>query len=411
MPHLRYYRFSLYICIYLTLIIVLASATSSSEKLNIKQDQYHLNEITSSNMLPIIASHQPVVNDTAFFYKSTVSSNMSPIRKPLEGFGSPNYDSTALEGEVFYIPAGGASIPDFSNLTFGGLVYARALNVAYNASSDSFPGMGKSKWFAVRYGGKFNISNEGIYKFKLGSDDGSRLLIDGKTIIDNDGVHSFYNKSGLAYLREGVHEVELDYFQADRDAALQLSVTSPGGKEMLFQPQYGAEDAIKGNTNAEAADAFETNNHVSAIREPDRMTIGTLLGRSEMIGATHGGMMPESFEMRATVPGNHIPMIHTAPTFEIGSEMIEALPDSSEVSNSSISMPVEVDVKFLSRPGRASIFIDGKKYDKKTPSNIELDISKKHKYRIEKSGYNPYEGFIQGTDDTLIQVNLEPQKT
>ena len=35
-----------------------------------------------------------------------------------------------------------------------------------------------------------------MYTFNLGSDDGSRLLVNGKVVVNNDGVHGVVNKSG-----------------------------------------------------------------------------------------------------------------------------------------------------------------------------------------------------------------------
>jgi hypothetical protein len=44
--------------------------------------------------------------------------------------------------------------------------------------------------FAIEYKGDFRVKTPGHYKFRLMSDDGARLFIDGKMVIDNDGVHA-----------------------------------------------------------------------------------------------------------------------------------------------------------------------------------------------------------------------------
>jgi len=43
--------------------------------------------------------------------------------------------------------------------------------------------------FAMRFSGKIKIPKEGVYRFFLVSDDGSKLYIDGKEIVDHDGIH------------------------------------------------------------------------------------------------------------------------------------------------------------------------------------------------------------------------------
>jgi len=158
------------------------------------------------------------------------------------GLGAPNYDRIALQGEVFYIPQPGiSSLPNFDDLVFSRLIYTKFLNMIPQTSSIGFRDVGKSDWFVVRYGGKFDVETKGTYKFRLASDDGSRLLIDGKTIIDNDGLHSIQSKSGEVYLDYGVHDIEVDYFQGTGTAALGLFAIPPEStKEILFMPEYGA---------------------------------------------------------------------------------------------------------------------------------------------------------------------------
>jgi hypothetical protein len=67
--------------------------------------------------------------------------------------------------------------------------------------------------YAIDYSGFLNVPTEGIYAFRLSSYDGSRLIIDRSTVIDNDGVHSYTDKRGTAALAAGLHPIELQYFR------------------------------------------------------------------------------------------------------------------------------------------------------------------------------------------------------
>ena len=67
--------------------------------------------------------------------------------------------------------------------------------------------------YAISYSGFLNVPTDGIYQFRLSSYDGSRLIIDGNTVIDNDGVHSYTDKRGHAALSKGPHPIELQYFR------------------------------------------------------------------------------------------------------------------------------------------------------------------------------------------------------
>ena len=118
--------------------------------------------------------------------------------------------------------------------------YTKVLDIPTRSFTTGFPGVtDRFEWFAIRYTGVFNVDTVGDYAFRLVSDDGSRLFIDGKMIIDNDGVHPTQSVSGNAYLTSGQHSIEVDYFQGPRqEIALQFFWTPPGGSEEISEPTY-----------------------------------------------------------------------------------------------------------------------------------------------------------------------------
>ncbi len=73
---------------------------------------------------------------------------------------------------------------------------------------------------AVIFKGQIDIPKTSSYSFRLYSDDGSYLLIDGNEVIDNGGFHGNEPKDGELYLNEGKHSFEIDYFQAGGGGAL-----------------------------------------------------------------------------------------------------------------------------------------------------------------------------------------------
>jgi hypothetical protein len=155
-------------------------------------------------------------------------------------FGSINNDLNSLRGDIYYLEEGAPSLPDFSSLTPVGTIYTRTLDVPERSFTNGFPGVtDRFEWFAIRYTGSFQVDSAGDYGFRLVSDDGSRLLIDGKKIIDNDGQHPPQSQSGSVYLQSGLHQIEVDYFQGPREyVALQLFWTVPGGTETISDPRY-----------------------------------------------------------------------------------------------------------------------------------------------------------------------------
>ena len=99
-----------------------------------------------------------------------------------------------------------------------------------------FPGVtDRFEWFAIRYTGLVAFPTTGTYRFRVLSDDGTKLYIDGQLVLDNDGVHPTTEATGSIDLTAGNHEVVIEYFQGPRyEIALQLYMTVPGGREAIF---------------------------------------------------------------------------------------------------------------------------------------------------------------------------------
>ena len=85
--------------------------------------------------------------------------------------------------------------------------------------------------FAVRFSGQFEAPVEGEYTFTIESDDGSRLWIDGRELIDNDGAHPRTARSANITLAAGSHALVLTYFQRAKTGwYLGLNYSYPGNK-------------------------------------------------------------------------------------------------------------------------------------------------------------------------------------
>ena len=77
--------------------------------------------------------------------------------------------------------------------------------------------------FSIRWDTCLTVDTAVTVTFQLGSDDGSRLLIDGRAIIDHWGAHPFSTKAGVTALTPGVHHVEVQYSELNWDARIRLS--------------------------------------------------------------------------------------------------------------------------------------------------------------------------------------------
>src|SRR5207249_816448 len=90
--------------------------------------------------------------------------------------------------------------------------------------------------FGMRFECFLKIPAEGDYTFHIGSDDGSRMLIDGKQVAASDGTHPFTFGSGGAKLTAGWHELVVDYFEVGGDEELRVEFEGPGLARQSVEP-------------------------------------------------------------------------------------------------------------------------------------------------------------------------------
>ena len=86
----------------------------------------------------------------------------------------------------------------------------------------------RENYYGYRYHGYIDVPKDGIYCFYLISNDGSRLFIDGKELIENDANHGAVEEPGSVALKAGKHQILVKYFQCGGGKALKVSWSGPG---------------------------------------------------------------------------------------------------------------------------------------------------------------------------------------
>jgi outer membrane protein OmpA-like peptidoglycan-associated protein len=133
-------------------------------------------------------------------------------------FGTAGEVPFALHGRVYYIPENTETLPDFSRLRPVGTISATKLDIQPQSFTAGFPGVtDRFEWFAIDYRGRISLPEAGTFTFRLTSDDGAKLFIDGQEVIDNDGVHGPGSIDAEVELAAGIHEIRVPYFQGPRE--------------------------------------------------------------------------------------------------------------------------------------------------------------------------------------------------
>jgi len=174
-----------------------------------------------------------------------------PSSEPVEArFGTTVVIPSGLRGQIYFLPINTMALPKFEKLEPVGAIYTNGLNIPPREFRDGFPGVtDRFEWFAIDYTGRFYVDKPGKYRFALASDDGSKLYIDDKVVINNDGIHGTLRVDTTVKLAGGIHRIRLSYFQGPRfEVSLMLGIAGPGDTEFRafntneFKPPPNPED-------------------------------------------------------------------------------------------------------------------------------------------------------------------------
>lgn len=183
------------------------------------------------------ATPSPTVNATA-------NATPPPTSNPGDPFQTCKENEVAsatqpITAKVYKLKSGAESLgKEFANGTYATKICMTHFDVPVRDFTNGFPGVPNLfEWFALDARAKLIVGTAGQYNFRLLSDDGAILFIDGNMIINHDGQHSPSSKQGGANLNAGSHDLRIQYFQGPAtEIALQLFWTPPGKTEEIIKP-------------------------------------------------------------------------------------------------------------------------------------------------------------------------------
>ncbi|RXG13882.1 PA14 domain-containing protein [Leeuwenhoekiella polynyae] len=120
------------------------------------------------------------------------------------------------------------SLPDFRNLK------ASQTGNSMEFESGILDSLDSAASTAIVFNSVLKIDTSGSYTFYTNSDDGSKLYIDEKLVVDNDGDHGVQERSGTINLKTGAHPIKIEYFNGGGGYYLDAQYKGPGiGKQII----------------------------------------------------------------------------------------------------------------------------------------------------------------------------------
>lgn len=158
-------------------------------------------------------------------------------------FGTNVQYPDSFKGMVYLLPPGTTSMPAYDAMKAQLALYTRTFEV----EPQNFKGLGapgaspRAQDFGIRYEGFFTTRTAGTYQITVANEDGARLYVDNKLVVDNDGVHPVTYKAGNVDLAVGNHSLRIDYFKAaaNPEVCLEVWVHTPSmnaNTVMMFAP-------------------------------------------------------------------------------------------------------------------------------------------------------------------------------
>jgi alpha-L-fucosidase len=167
---------------------------------------------------------------------ATVSARCFKGKKPLSGVVRSTFIKTDPEIAVAvnrfapglsraYFEGEWDMLPDFSKLS----TVKQGTTAGFGLSPRD-----RNDFFGFAFEGLIRVPKTGMYAFFTESDDGSRLLIGGRPVVLNDGLHAMQEKRGEIALAAGLHPIRVEFFEKAGGEGLVVSYAGPRIKKQAI---------------------------------------------------------------------------------------------------------------------------------------------------------------------------------
>lgn len=112
--------------------------------------------------------------------------------------------------------------------------------------------------FAIRLSTTLTVQAGGNYTFNVGSDDGSRLYVNGQQVVENDGLQAFAFDNGSINLAAGQHEIVILFFERGGEQQLQTTIAGPDTGGTAIDLADANVQANAGSDNVQSGEGADT---------------------------------------------------------------------------------------------------------------------------------------------------------
>jgi len=112
--------------------------------------------------------------------------------------------------------------------------------IAYKSTNGYWSGLnnGFRDHFVGKFTGSLRVHKTGTYNFWTTSDDGSRMYVNGKLVVNNDGLHGMRSRHGRIHLKKGYASIQVYYFERTGGAGLYAYWSGPGVAKRVMGAPY-----------------------------------------------------------------------------------------------------------------------------------------------------------------------------
>lgn len=133
---------------------------------------------------------------------------------PASSFAPISFNSTELKAGLSYTTYVSPPNTFWSQLPDFDILMTNNEGICKKPTSQVRP---QADNYAIVYKGFITIPKDGLYTLTLNSDDGSKLYLNNKLIVDNDGLHAMTEKSNRVPLTKGIYPFKVEFFESVGD--------------------------------------------------------------------------------------------------------------------------------------------------------------------------------------------------